>query len=233
MLDAALDGSGVVLGNSSFVDLGAAEGYAANHLFDRGAVDVDSCDLNKDGIERLWRIRAFTGRSFGRVGVLDLDHAGWAMELGRSYDVALALGVIYHLENPLLFARNLRHITRRIAIIESDTPVFPQNERFRGFGNLYLHRDQVRLRPGDDAHRFVTELRPDRQALVEILLTAGFARVQYIPSVKLGMSPYFDSGREDSPARFRRVTLDIRSRKAARGAGFCHQIGLNAVRVEP
>lgn len=129
MVDTALDASGVVLGNTSFIDLGAAEGYTANHLFDRGAVDVDSCDLNKDGIERLWRIRAYTDRSFGRVGVLDLDHAGWAMELGRSYDVALALGVIYHVENPLLFARNLRHITRRIAIIESDTPVFPQNER--------------------------------------------------------------------------------------------------------
>ena len=52
--------------------------------------------------------------------------------------------------------------------VESDTPVFEDNHRFRGHGNLYLHRDQVTLAEGDI--RYLTEIRSDRHALVEMLL---------------------------------------------------------------
>lgn len=200
MLDAALAVGGIDLTQSSFVDLAAAEGYAGNHLHDHGAGDIDSCDINPGCIERLWKIRAFTDRRFGRVGSIDLDHVHWSAELGRTYDVVLALGIIYHLENPMLFARNLRAITGKIAVVESDTPVFPANQRFRGWGNVYLHRDQVSLAPGNV--RYLTEFRPDVQALAEILLAAGFARVERIPVVERGVSRYLDVGEKSVVVAF-------------------------------
>lgn len=192
MLDAALALGGVDPGASSFLDIGAAEGYVVNHLLDRGATDVDAVELNQTNIDRIWMIRALRGFRTGRVGRIDLDRVAWARSLGRTYDITLALGVIYHMENPMLFARNLFAATGRLAVVESDTPVLPGNKRFRGYGNIYLHRDQVSLVKGDV--RYLTELRPDRQALAEILLAAGFSRVEVVPAATGNPSRYFSSG---------------------------------------
>ena len=55
---AGLPAQRVDLRARTFVDVAAAEGYTANHLFDRGAVDVDACDINERVIERMWKVRA-------------------------------------------------------------------------------------------------------------------------------------------------------------------------------
>lgn len=51
------------------------------------------------------------------------------------------------------------------------------------------HRNQVTVAAG--SVRYLCELRPDRQAFAEILLDAGFARVETVPP---GTSLYFESG---------------------------------------
>jgi hypothetical protein len=192
MFDTALAMTDVNIDQASFLDLGAAEGYVTNHLLDRGATDVDAVELGEGNIEMMWMVRALKGQKGGRIGRIDFDRTDWSAALGRAYDVTLALGVIYHMENPMLFARNLYAATNRAAIVESDTPVFPTNQRFRGFGVMYLHRDQLTVSPGN--LRYLTELRPDRQALAEILLAAGFSRVHAIPPATSASSRYFDSG---------------------------------------
>jgi hypothetical protein len=192
MLDMALAMTDVDIDQASFLDLGAAEGYVTNHLLDRGATDVDAVELAEVNIDRMWMVRALKGQKGGRIGRIDFDHVDWSAALGRAYDVTLALGVIYHMENPMLFARNLYAATNRAAVVESDTPVFRANQRFRGFGVTYLHRDQVTV--GPDNVRHLIELRPDRQALAEILLTAGFSRVHAIPAATTASSRFFDSG---------------------------------------
>jgi hypothetical protein len=192
MLDTAMVMAAVDPSTSSFLDLGAAEGYVVNYLFERGARDVDAVELSLGNIERMWMVRAYKRVDSGRIGRVDLQHAAWCRSLRRRYDVTLALGVIYHMENPLLFARNLYEATERVAIVESDTPSFPNNESFRGFGSLYLHRDQVTAGPDDI--RYVTEMRPDRQALAEVLLEAGFSRVRLVPPSSGELSRYFAAG---------------------------------------
>ena len=137
-------------------------------------------------------VRAVKQISGGRVGRLDLNYIDWSRSLGRTYDVALALGIVYHLENPMLFLRNLFALTERLAIIESDTPVFPENVTFRGYGAIYLHRDQVTLNSGNI--RYLTEMRPDRQALAEMLISAGFSEVHAIDPPPTHRSRYVDSG---------------------------------------
>jgi hypothetical protein len=193
MIDRALHLAGVDdPAGLSFVDIGAAEGYVTNWLLTRGVTDVDAIELNISNIERMWLVRALKGQHGGRVGRVDLERADWARALGRSYDVTLALGVIYHLENPLLFARNLFEATTSFAVVESDTPVYPDNAHFRGWGNIYLHRDQVTLEPGNI--RYLTEMRPDRQALAEVLLAAGFSEVHAVLPEPDEPSPYFQNG---------------------------------------
>jgi SAM-dependent methyltransferase len=194
MLDAALAAAGVDIADTRFLDVGAAEGYVVNHLIAGGAVDVDAIELNASNIERMWKVRAYKGIASGRIGRLDLERADWSRALGRTYDVVLALGVIYHMENPMLFARNVSAACERFAIVESDTPVFKANQRFRGYGNMYLHRDQVTLAPGDV--RYFTEMRPDRQALAEMLLEAGFVDVQVIPPATTKPSPFYTDGKK-------------------------------------
>jgi len=178
--------------STSFLDIAAAEGYVTNHLFEHGAKDVDAVDLNEGNIRRIWMVRAVKQISGGRVGRLDLNYIDWSRSLGRTYDVALALGIVYHLENPMLFLRNLFALTERLAIIESDTPVFPENVTFRGYGAIYLHRDQVTLNSGNI--RYLTEMRPDRQALAEMLISAGFSEVHAIDPPPTHRSRYVDSG---------------------------------------
>ena len=176
----------------SFLDIGAAEGYVTNWLLTHGVTDVDAIELNLGNIKRMWLVRALMGHRGGRIGRVDLERADWARALGRRYDVTLALGVIYHLENPLLFARNLFEATTSFAVVESDTPVYPDNAHFRGWGNIYLHRDQVTLEPGNI--RYLTEMRPDRQALAEMLLAAGFSEVHAVQPEPDEPSSYFQNG---------------------------------------
>ena len=101
--------------------------------------------------------------------------------------MVLALGIVYHVENPMLFCRNLRAITGQMAVVESDTPVFPDNERFRGHGTVYMNRDQVTLGPNNVRH--FSELRPDRVALAEMLLSAGFRSVELVTPESGRISP--------------------------------------------
>jgi hypothetical protein len=191
-LGVALAMAGLEWSTTSFIDIAAAEGYVTNHLYEQGARDIDAVDLNEGNLRRIWQVRHVKGINPGRVALVDLENVTWSATIGRTYDVSLALGIIYHLENPMLFLRNLYEITEIAAVIESDTPSFPENQRFRGNGVVYLHRDQVTLKAGDV--RYFTEMRPDRQALAEMLLSAGFERVISIPPATEAPYRMYDSG---------------------------------------
>ena len=191
-VDIAMSMAGLEYATTSIIDIAAAEGYVTNYLYERGARDIDSVDLNEGNLRRIWQVRRLKGINPGRVALIDLETVSWSATIGRSYDVAMALGIVYHLENPLLFLRNVFEITEIAAVIESDTPSFPENRRFRDHGVVYLHRDQVTLRSGNV--RYFTEMRPDRQALAEMLLTAGFERVISIPPATEAPFHMYDSG---------------------------------------
>lgn len=127
-----------------------------------------------------------------RLGRLDLENVAWSQAIDRTYDLVLALGIVYHMENIALFCRNLFEITTDICLVESDTPLFPDAPRFRGNGIVYLHRDQVTLESG--SVRYLTEMRPDSRALAQLLLSVGFARVALVPPSQTARYAQYDSG---------------------------------------
>jgi hypothetical protein len=178
MCDTALDRASLGdLANVSAVDLASSEGFVAHHLLSRGLNNVDCFELSLGGIQRQLAVEALHGLTGTRTGRMDLEAVNWAAALPR-YDLVVALGIIYHVENPMMFARNILEITGRAAIIESDTPNYPHNHRFRSNGVVYLNREQVTLERGNI--RYLTEMRPDRVALAQMFLSAGFSSVEFI-----------------------------------------------------
>ncbi len=187
MIDDALVKFGIDkdLSKKSAVDLACSEGFVSFHYLEKGLKSIDCFELSLLGIERFQKIHAYkkVADSSVRLGRIDLALPYWSDLLDKKYDIVFALGIIYHLENPFLFARNLYEITNEVCILESDTPVFEEPKRFRGDnGVIYLHKDQVTLAEGNV--RKLLEMRCDRKALVEIMLTSGFSKVVEIPGRK-------------------------------------------------
>ncbi len=183
------------LGEASVLDLAAAEGFMSSRMIEWGATKIDAVELSKINLDRfalIWNYLDYLSQAHTRLFRLDLAQVAWAEQLPDKYDIVLCLGIIYHLENPLLFARNCYDATSDVCIVESDTPVFGSPNRFRGNGVVYLNRDQVTLERGDV--RKVLEFRPDVEALVDILLTAGFSHVEVLESDSAADDSYFGRG---------------------------------------
>lgn len=183
------------LPSSSIVDLAAAEGFVTTRLVDWGATRLDAVELSAGNLDRLslvWHYLDYQERAQLQLYRMDFEQAGWALRMPQNYDIVFALGIIYHLENPLLFARNLFELTNEACIIESDTPTFPKPNRFRGNGVVYLNKDQVTIDAGDI--RKLIEFRPDREALIDLMLTAGFRSVEVLEPDDDAKATFFRTG---------------------------------------
>lgn len=183
------------LGTASITDLAASEGFVTTRLIDWGATSVDAFELSEGGVDRyalLWHYLGYAKRARSRMFRLDFEQVNWAAQLPQTYDMVFSLGIIYHLENPLLFARNLYAATNDVCVMESDTPTFPEPCRFRGNGVVYLNKDQVTVSAGNV--RKLIEFRPDREALIDIMMTAGFSSVEVLEPEEASGETFFGRG---------------------------------------
>lgn len=183
LIHTGLDELGLIsrLASSTVADLAASEGFVTQRLVEWGASEIDCYELSENGLDRfslLWHYLDFNQRAKARLFSLDLEQVAWANEMPHRYDILFCLGLIYHVESPMLFARNLYEATGEVCIVESDTPSFDSPNRFRGNGVIYLNRDQVTISAGNV--RKIIEFRPDREALVDLMLTAGFSEVRVL-----------------------------------------------------
>jgi SAM-dependent methyltransferase len=95
----------------SAIDVGCGVGYFSEFLSDRGfqVVAVDGREENaKEGQRRYPGIRFLT-RNAEDPALSDIG----------VFDLVLCVGLLYHLENPLLAIRNLHALTGKILIVES------------------------------------------------------------------------------------------------------------------
>lgn len=183
------------LPNASVCDLAASEGFVTTRLIDWGASMVDGYELSQTGVDRfnlIWNYFGYGEKAKGRLFSLDLEQVAFAQQLPQTYDIVFSLGIIYHMENPLLFARNLYAATNEVCVIESDTPTFANPNRFRGNGVVYINKDQMTI-SADNIRRLV-EFRPDREALIDIMLTAGFTSVDVLDPPEHDPDSYFSRG---------------------------------------
>lgn len=196
MIDEALKSEGLDkrLSKMSAVDLACSEGFVAHHFLRKGLSKIDGFELSDGQINRFHLISSYYKLNAYRIFKMDLDISNLALQLGHTYDIVFCLGIIYHLENPFLFARNLFKITNEVCFVESDTPVTNDKNRFRGGGGvMYLHKDQVMMNAQEV--RSLMEIRPDRLALIQILLAAGFNKIEVLePKESTTRDRLFTSG---------------------------------------
>ena len=171
--------------NLTAVDIACHQGFFATHLARRGCRRVVAIDAREDhladtalmadvyGLRNLTTVRA-------DIDALDTGALG-------TFDVALMLGLLYHIENPVGALRRARALTRDALVVE--TQVTPNMTGVTDWGSQMYQRDIVgsfglvdETQHTEDTESSVHGICvvPRYEALVWLLRAVGFAHVQRV-----------------------------------------------------
>jgi tRNA (mo5U34)-methyltransferase len=132
-----------------------------------------------------------------RVEAIVGDFMTTDLEALGQWDVVLYLGVLYHMENPVLALRRLFQVTRERAIIETEAAVIPRCE----------HQALWRFFPGAELNADVSNWwAPNMAALAGALPAVGFSQVE----VKRGPSREQVETPGPDPVHYRAVVHAIK-----------------------
>ncbi len=188
MVESALDAHFKRNENVDCLDIGCHEGFYALAMARRG-MNVTAVDAREENLTRARFVAQAMGidnvtYSPGRVETLAKDQ-------NRTYELTLFLGVLYHVEDPMLCLRQVAAVTRDMCIIE--TQVVDEVEGYAEWGAQEWQRPyQGILAVIDETGEFeaggretgVTSMAtcPSPKALRFMLRQAGFSRVEQIPA---------------------------------------------------
>lgn len=188
--------------NARIADLAASEGFFSNFMVEEfGAKEAHCFEINLDQVHRAHLIQSLKGIGNVEYWRTDFETTGWALGMKGDFDIVLCLGIIYHLQNPFLFLRNLYEVTKNVAVVESDTPVVKGDLHPKEFARISLNRDVVTLEPG--VVRQLIEFRPNRDALVAMLHAVGFRKVVVLPPSDTVEDVYFRNGEKSMLLAFK------------------------------
>ncbi|MGZ5034705.1 MAG: class I SAM-dependent methyltransferase [Usitatibacter sp.] len=165
------------------VDLACHQGWFAMHLAKRGFREIVGVDGRDEHLSDARLMAGILGVKSFRTLKLNLEEAH-AADIGE-HDVALMLGLLYHLENPVRALRLARAVTRRTLIIESQ--VVPHMSGVVDWGAYTFQRHMVGafgiIDETDETHANEAGihgicLAPSIEALEWLLKRVGFARVE-------------------------------------------------------
>jgi len=176
------------------LDVGCHEGFYTVAMARKGMRRVAGMDVRAINVRKA----RFVAEALGLANVSFFEgncEEPRADEVGRphgpfTFDLTLFLGVLYHLENPMLCLRNLSAVTKELAIVE--TQVIEEVEGSTEWGAREWTREyQGALAVIDESAEFHTDIRetggtpvalcPSPKALEFMLRQAGFRRVEFIP----------------------------------------------------
>jgi ubiquinone/menaquinone biosynthesis C-methylase UbiE len=170
------------------LDLGCHEGFYTVAMARKGMRRVAGMDVRAVNLRKA----RFVAEAMGLANVSFFEgncEELRADEVGR-FDLTLFLGVLYHLENPVLCLRNLSGMTKELAIVE--TQVIEEVAGSTEWGAREWTREyQGVMAVIDETPEFHTDNRetggtpvalcPSPKALAFLLRQAGFRRVEFIP----------------------------------------------------
>ena len=169
------------------IDVGCHEGFYSLAMVRRGVrwvtgVDVRGCNLRK---------ARFVAQVLGlsNVEYLQANCEELRAETAGRFELCLCLGILYHLENPMLCLRNIADITTELCVVE--TQVIGEVEGWTEWGACQWTRPyQGALALIDESSEFYADnaetgaspvaLCPSPRALEFMLRQAGFRRTELI-----------------------------------------------------
>ncbi len=173
----------------SCIDVGCHEGFYSIATAKKGVRRITGVDVREDNLRRA-RFAA-SAMGFPEIAFRQADCEQLRVEDFGQHELTLFLGLLYHLENPMLCLRNVSAVTKELCVVE--TQVIDEVEGTTEWGA----REWTRPYHGalaliDESGEFYNENRetgstplatcPSPRALVTMLRHAGFKRVEIVPA---------------------------------------------------
>lgn len=162
-------------------DLATAEGFLAMRFIQKGLQRMECYEYNPETIERFLMVRALKRRTIdgevcrrAKLHRLDLSLPDWARQIDKEYELVFCCGIVYHMEDPIRFLRNVYTVTRKggVVVLESDTPDDAGKE------GIVLRDSQLMIEKGTKLP--ILEMRPSRNALTRMVRHVGFSAITWI-----------------------------------------------------
>ena len=167
------------------LDIGCHEGFYSVAMARKGLSKVHGIDVRPSSLEKA----RFVADALGLSNIVYEERDCENLESAAPYELCLFLGVLYHLENPMLCLRNISRLTSEVCIVE--TQVIDEVEGYAEWGA----KDWTRPYHGilaliDESGEFYNQNAetgaspvatcPSPRALTFMLRQAGFRRVEII-----------------------------------------------------
>jgi tRNA (mo5U34)-methyltransferase len=153
----------------TFLDCGCNAGAWSFELHRRGARRVQAFDGRDVNVEKCNLVRESRGipeseLQFRQTNLYDLEHTF------EPTDVVMALGILYHLSNPVEVVRQLANVTRWMLLVDCNVNTQPGSVCVFRAEDPELHHNGIEA----------SVLVPNRNALVSMLHAAGFGTVTQV-----------------------------------------------------
>lgn len=182
---ALLSLTGGSLDGKTVLDVGCNCGFWSIQARLAGAKRVLGLEASRENVEQARLILGLTGlkgMNFEVANAYDVSS-----ERHGQFDVVLYLGLLYHLENPVLALSQLADVTREVAVV--DTTVVPERASV------------CRVQP-DVVHsqNYWNRLRmiPSPAAVALMLRHAGFREVLFVPKTVGDLPPDYERGTRET-----------------------------------
>ncbi len=185
------------LANHSCLDVGCNEGYFSHVLYHRGA-RVCGLDIRAENIRRARLVQQIKGLDPARLEFKEANLFDYVFP-AEGYEITLALGLLYHLEDPMGALRKLRALTRGCCIVESQLTRQTQPIT-SGWGqsgpllelpaSIAILREELHAIDRLASHGGRLSFIPNRAALILMMETAGFTNIVQLPA-RTGMNPQY------------------------------------------
>jgi tRNA (mo5U34)-methyltransferase len=165
--------------------------YAAQHGADY-VLGIDIVDRYLEQADFLRRASGHRQIEFKKLSVEEIDE-----ERVGQFDVTFFLGILYHLENPILGMKRVASVTRRMVVVDT-------NLMRSAFMRGPMWRMNFPAVATDQSKDFSTSLwrtervcqfEPTKEAVMQLLAFVGFPHVTLIKPTEKGLEPRYYRGK--------------------------------------
>ena len=171
----------------SCLDIACHEGFFSIELAKHGVRRVLGVDVREESLQKARFIADVLGLENARFEQRNAENI--TPETMGIADVTLFLGLLYHLENPMLCLRRAAAVTREVCIVETQV-IDEFNGETEWGAQAWKYNYQGVLALIDESHEFSSKnpetgasplaMCPSRKGLMTMLRHAGFASVDFI-----------------------------------------------------